>query len=129
LKQAPDFYKDCRDRSKLPNDVEVLKDIVVYQWQVIDDLQNEFQGYRQKTDLLIQQLMKKIESLEQEVAALKRNRFGQRSEKSKKEKGSASFSKNKEDPLRDSVFPEGIKSESSWKKTSAPSFRKSSNST
>ena len=77
------------DRSQLPNDVEELKDIIEYQWK-------EFAHYKQQTDLLIQQLMQKIESLEQEVAALKRNRFGQRSEKSKKEKGSPSFSKNKE---------------------------------
>ena len=79
------------DRSQLPNDVEELKDIIEYQWK-------EFAHYKQQTDLLIQQLMQKIESLEQEVAALKRNRFGQRSEKSKKEKGSPSFSKNKEGP-------------------------------
>jgi transposase len=84
LRQSPDFYKDCRDRSKLPDDVESLKDIIVYQWQVIDTLQNEFQTYREKTDLLIAQLTKKLEGLEQEVSVLRRNRFGQRSEKSKK---------------------------------------------
>lgn len=76
------------DRSQLPNDVEELKDIIEYQWE-------EFKHYRQQTDLLIQQLMKKIESLEQEVSALKRNRFGQRSEKSKK--GSTHPAKNKDD--------------------------------
>ena len=71
------------DRSQLPNDVEELKDIIEYQWK-------EFAHYKQQTDLLIQQLMQKIESLEQEVAALRRNRFGQRSEKKKKPSSSSS---------------------------------------
>jgi transposase len=83
LKQSVEFYKNCRDRSKLPNDVEVLKDIIVYQWE-------EFEGYKQKTDLLISQLMQKIERLEQEVSTLRRNRFGQRSEKRKSPPSSSS---------------------------------------
>ena len=65
------------DRSHLPTDVEELKNIIEYQWE-------EFKHYKQQKDLLIQQLMQKIESLEQELAALKRNRLGQRPEKSKK---------------------------------------------
>jgi transposase len=94
LKQSVEFYKDCRDRSQLPDDVDTLKDIIVYQWEVIDGLQKEFQDYRQKTDLLISQLMQKIENLEQEVSTLRRNRFGQRSEKGKT---SSSSSSSKED--------------------------------
>jgi len=97
LKQSVELYKDCRDRTQLPNDVEVLKDIIVYQWEVIDGLQKEFQDYRQKTDLLISQLMQKIENLEQEVSTLRRNRFGQRSEKRKS--SSSSSSSSKEDDL------------------------------
>lgn len=92
MKPDLEFYKDCRDRSLLPNDVEVLKDIIVYQWEVIDTLKAEFQEYRQKTDQIIAQLMKKIESLDQQVSALKRNRFGHRSEKQKKSKSSSSSS-------------------------------------
>lgn len=87
MKQSVEFYKDCRDRSQLPSDVEVLKDIIVYQRQ-------EFELYKQKTDLLISQLMQKIENLEQEVSTLRRNRFGQRSEKGKR---SSSSSSSKED--------------------------------
>lgn len=83
MKQSLEFYKDCRERSKLPNDGESLKDIIVYQWEVIDTLKAEFQEYREKTDRLIHQLTQKIESLEHQVSALKRNRFGQRSEKNK----------------------------------------------
>lgn len=85
MKQSVEFYKDCRERSQLPDDVEVLKDIIVYQRQ-------EFELYKQKTDLLISQLMQKIENLEQEVSTLRRNRFGQRSEK-----GKTSSSSSKED--------------------------------
>ncbi len=77
MNSVPDFYKDYSDRSKLPNDVEGLKDIIVYQ-------QKEFCDYRNKTDLLIKSLMQKIEGLEQEISSLRRNRFGQRSEKGKK---------------------------------------------
>lgn len=87
MKQSAELYKDCRDRSQLPDDIDTLKDIIVYQWQ-------EFDRYKQKTDLIIEQLMKKIESLEHEVAALRRNRFGQRSEKKKKP---SSSSTDKED--------------------------------
>ncbi|MBY0462387.1 MAG: IS66 family transposase [Alphaproteobacteria bacterium] len=95
MKESLEFYKDCRDRSLLPNDVEVLKDIIVYQWEVIDKLRTDFQDYRQKTDLVIDQLMKKIESLDQQVSALKRNRFGQRSEKNKtKNKPSSSLTED-----------------------------------
>ena len=90
MNHVSDVYKDCRDRTELPDDVESLKDIIVYQWHVIDDLQNEFQSFRQITDFLITQLMQKIESLEHQVSSLKRNRFGQRSEKSTKGKRSSS---------------------------------------
>jgi transposase len=90
LKHAPDFYKDCRDRSKLPNDVESLKDIIIYQ-------QKAFSDYREKTDLLVQILMDKIERLEQEIGVLRRHRFGQKSEKSKKPSGPSS--KEREDTL------------------------------
>ena len=93
MKQPLEFYKDCRDRSKLPDDVESLKDIIVYQWEVIDTLKAEFQEYRQKTDRLIDQLTKKIESLDHQVSALKRNRFGQRSEKNKNKPSSSSSTK------------------------------------
>ena len=100
MKESLEFYKDCRDRSLLPNDVEVLKDIIVYQWEVIDKLRTDFHDYRQKTDLVIDQLMKKIESLDQQVSALKRNRFGQRSEKNKtKNKPSSSLSEDAQEWL------------------------------
>lgn len=90
MKQSAEFYKDCRDRSLLPDDVDTLKGIIVYQWE-------EFDRYKQKTDLIIDQLMKKIESLEHQVSALRRNRFGQRSERAKTSSSSSSSSKE-DDP-------------------------------
>ena len=57
--------KNYSNRAQLPNDVELLKDI-------------------------IEQLLYKVTRLEEEIAALKRHRFGQRSEK---KKGSSSATK------------------------------------
>ena len=98
LKQTPDGYKDYSDRSKLPNDVESLKDIIVEQHRLFCD-------YRNRTEALIAQLMQKIERLEQEVSLLRRSRYGQKSEKSQKGQkpsGSASpsvASRGTESPL------------------------------
>jgi hypothetical protein len=77
LKQTPDGYKDYSDRTKLPNDVESLKDIIVEQHRVFCD-------YRNRTEALIHRLMEKIERLEQEVSLLRRSRYGQKYEKSQK---------------------------------------------
>ena len=62
-------YKQTRDRSDLPDDSETLKDIIV-------ELYTEFEDYKEKTNILMAQLLAKIEALEHEVAVLKRNRFG-----------------------------------------------------
>lgn len=78
-------YKQTRDRSDLPDDSETLKDIIV-------ELYTEFEDYKEKTNILMAQLLAKIEALEHEVAVLKRNRFGRRSEKSKTKPSSSSTS-------------------------------------
>ena len=80
-----EIYKQTRDRSKLPNDPEALKDI-------IEELYTEFEDYKKKTDSLMAQLLAKIETLEHEITVLKRNRFGRRSEKSKTKSSSSSAS-------------------------------------
>ena len=74
-------YKQTRDRSTLPDDPEALKDI-------IETLYTEFEDYKEKTNLLMAQMLAKIEALEHEIAVLKKGRFGRRSEK-RKEKPSA----------------------------------------
>jgi transposase len=74
-------YKQTRDRSTLPDDPETLKDI-------IETLYTEFEAYKEKTNLLMAQMLAKIEALEHEIAVLKKNRFGRRSEK-RKEKSSS----------------------------------------
>lgn len=87
MKQSIEFHKNCRDWSQFPNDIAALEDTIVYQWE-------EFDCYTQKTDLLIGQLMKKIESLEQEITVvLRRNRFDQRSKKIKMSTSSSSLKK------------------------------------
>lgn len=63
-------------RSELPDDPEKLKDTIM-------DLQEQFILYQQTAEDKIEKLLKKIESLEQEVSTLRHSRFGQKSEKRK----------------------------------------------
>ena len=91
-----DLYKQTRDRSKLPDDPEVLKDIIV-------ELYTEFEDYKKKTNSLMAQLLAKIETLEQEISVLKRNRFGQRSEKNKPKSSASSSSSSSSSAISSST--------------------------